>query len=179
MAFRRLTHLIACAAGLAFPAVRAAIAQPVPVTVEYKCPVGLPSLVSVDAPGGKAVLRQDKCTLSGLRIAGEEAKYDVMLAHGIIATDQSTWHAMGYEIGYLANNDMYLAEWVENGVRGGARISLKYTGGTGKAEGITGKLEINCQPPAAGFEICKGTGFYELAKSKGGKSGARGAKAGK
>jgi hypothetical protein len=156
---RKFIELIACAVVMC----AAAWAQPMTINVQYKCPVGGPIFASVEAPGGTALLHKTSCTLSG-KIAGEEATHDEMLSHGIMAADRSKWHAIGMEIGYLANNDTYVAEWEENGAKTGSTISLKYTGGTGKLEGMTGKLEISCPPPADGFIVCKGTGSYTVPK---------------
>jgi hypothetical protein len=137
-------------------------AQTVKITVEYKCPAGNPSVVTVSAPGGQVVARNDKCTLSGLTIRGVAATNDNMVASGFIVPSPVSWHADGYEVGYLANNDMYLASWVENGSASGSKVSLKYTSGTGVAQGIKGKLDLVCQPASGGFVNCKGEGYYNL-----------------
>jgi hypothetical protein len=137
-------------------------AETVKITVEYKCPAGVPSVVTVNAPGGQVVARNDKCTVSGLSIRGVAATNDNMVASGFIVPSPLTWNAHGYEVGYLANNDMYLASWEENGSQSGSKVSLKYTSGTGVAQGIKGKLDLVCQPASAGFVNCKGEGYYSL-----------------
>ena len=116
------------------------------------------------APGGQVRLQDVKCQESGMTINGVAAKDDDMMAVGVVDSSGSL-QASGYTIGTFADGkSQYLAIWKEEGSPAtGLTINLEYKGGSGVAQGLKGKVTIQCAaPPPGSPEVCHGSGDYIL-----------------
>ena len=134
------------------------------VNIQITCPLtGDPEPVIRTAPGGQVRLQEVTCQESGMTINGVAAVKDDMLAAGFVESSGSL-QASGYTIGNFADGkSQYLAVWKEQGSGTGLTIELRFERGTGVAQGIKGKVKIECTvPPPGSPEVCHGKGYYVL-----------------
>jgi hypothetical protein len=166
----RTTLLPACAL-VALVSTGAAQA-PMKLAGKMECAAPDPShmLPVADTAQHAMSLSAAKCTWSEGSLGGKRLKNE----DDAIASDAtgSTSHDRGYGVGSVANGDKYFVHFKgETALKNGAPVSgectWKFTGGTGKLKGITGKGTCKGTFQPDGKAVWEVKGDYQLAAAAG------------
>ena len=123
-----------------------------------------------DKPGHALAVSQSKCTWTKpVDIAGAQTKDD--LGTDSMDITESGVQTHGYVVGTLTSGDkIYVQTDGKDTSKDGKPVSTtgtwKFTGGTGKAEGIKGGGAYSGKPDADGNFVIDVTGSYSMPKGK-------------
>ena len=123
-----------------------------------------------DKPGHALAVSQSKCTWTKpVDIAGAQTKDDLGTDSMDITESGAQTH--GYVVGTLTSGDkIYVQTDGKDTSKDGKPVSTtgtwKFTGGTGKAEGIKGGGAYSGKPDADGNFVIDVTGSYSMPKGK-------------
>lgn len=165
---RTMTRLVVCAFVLATAADAAAqtkfagkCSQPKP-DPSYTIPVG-------DREGHAMSLMKAKCTWSGAELAGVALKDEEDTV--VSDLEGSTSRDNGYGVGMLTNGDKYFVQFegtttFKNGAPATASCTWRFTGGTGKVMGLTGKGTCSGTFDSSGGAVFDIQGDYQVGAAK-------------
>ena len=166
----RTTLLPACA--LVALVTTGAAQTPMKLAGKMECAAPDPShmLPVADTAQHAMSLSAAKCTWSEGTLGGERLKNE----DDAIASDATgnTSHDRGYGVGSVANGDKYFVHFkgttaLKNGAPVSGDCTWKFTGGTGKLKGITGKGTCKGTFQPDGKAVWDVKGEYQLAAAAG------------